>query len=174
MSHISVRALLVALSLGLVAAGAMQAVAGVMAKDPSGFYGIPWGARLADVQDLVQVESGEDVQAYELKKGPPSLGEARVESLRFVTFKGKFARATIRYRGDQSHTQILAYLESQFGAADRSPGSMMRGLNQQFNWRGPDTEVNLTYEAFQGRGFVFIESRVLAPRFNDVLPEHNF
>ena len=174
MSWMSGYTLLVALGASLDLSGPTGAFAGAMAKDPGGFYGIPWASKLAERQDLVQVESGDAIQSYELKKGPPRLGEAQVESLRFVTYKGKFARATIRYRGDRSHAQILAYLESQFGAADRSPGSMMRGLNQQFNWRGQDTEVNLTYEAFQGRGFVFIESRVLAPRFNDVLPEHNF
>jgi hypothetical protein len=48
---------------------------------------------------------------------------------------------------------------------------MMRGLNQQFNWRGPNTEANLTYQENVERGFVSIESRNLSPRFNDFLPE---
>jgi hypothetical protein len=50
---------------------------------------------------------------------------------------------------------------------ERLPGQMMRGLNQQYTWRGPETEISLTYEANRDRGFVFIESRNLAPRFQD-------
>lgn len=148
--------------------------AGPMTTDPNGFYGFEWGLLLADVQDLIQVESREHVQAYELKEGAPKLGEATVDSLRFVTFDGQFARATIHYHGNQTHTQILAYLQSLYGLVDRTPGSMMRGLNQQFTWRGPQTEVNLTYDGGKERGHIFIESRTLAPRFNDVLPEHAF
>ena len=79
--------------------------------------------------------------------------------------------AAIRYRGDDTHQQVLTYLQEQFGALDKAPGQMIRGLNQQFNWRGPHTEINVTFEAQSGRGFVFIESRVLSPRFNDALTD---
>jgi hypothetical protein len=51
---------------------------------------------------------------------------------------------------------------------------MMRGLNQQFTWRNQNTEVNLSYRSYQDRGTVFIESRTLAPRFIDVLPNDAF
>lgn len=147
---------------------------GVMVNDPNGFYGIIWEAQLADVPDLIQVEAGVHIQAYELKHGLPKVGDAAVESLQFVAFDGQFARVTIHYQGSQTHNQILAHLQSLFGPIERTPGSMIRGLNQQFTWRGPLTEVNLTYDGVQERGAIFIESRTLAPRFNDVLPEHAF
>ena len=164
------------IGLGLLMCSSVQnsVLGGDMAKDPNGFYGITWGAQLADALDLIQVETGEHVQAYELKHGPPKVGDAAVESLRFVTFDGQFARVTIHYRGSQTHNQILTHLQSLFGPIDRTPGSMIRGLNQQFTWRGPNTEVNLTYQESLERGFVSIDSRTLAPRFNDVLPEHGF
>jgi hypothetical protein len=148
--------------------------AGAAEQDPNGFYGIQWGTRLAEVVDLVQVESVDLIQSYELKNGPPQLGDAKVDALRFSAIEGKFARVSIRYSGNDTHTRILAYFESHFGPFDRTPGSMMRGLNQQFTWRGPESEVNLTYESYRERGNVFVESRTLAPRFNDVLPEHGY
>jgi hypothetical protein len=151
-----------------------SATAGEMERDPGGFYGIRWGAKLADVPELVQVEAGDRLQTYEFKHGAPLLGDARPDSVRLIAIHGQFARATVRYRGAQTHGQILAYLEREFGRADRTPGSMIRGLNQEFNWRGSDTEVNLTYEGFGERGIIFIESRTLAPRFNDVIPEHGY
>lgn len=136
-----------------------------------GFYGIPWGANLAERNELKLVEDTEHVETYELKDGSQLLGEATLSMLRFVATDGQFARVAIRYSGEKNHGHILTYLQSIFGPIERSPGSMMRGLNQQFTWRSEETEVNLTYQSFQDRGSIFIESRTLAPRFNDVLPE---
>lgn len=139
-------------------------------KDPQGFNGIPWGAPLAGRPDFTLVDASEPIMEYELAKGPAPLGEARVESMRFSTIDGRFARVTIRYRGQETHDRVMAYLQATFGPADRTQGSMVRGLNQQFNWRGTDTEINLTYEGAGERGYLFIESRQLAGRFNDRLP----
>ena len=60
-----------------------------------------------------------------------------------------------------------SFSNSAYGAIDSPPGQMLRGLNQQYTWRGPDTEISLTYQANRDRGFIFIESRNLAPRFQD-------
>lgn len=148
--------------------------AGEMANDPNGFSGIAWGLPLADHPDLVRVETADRVQQYEPKQRPFMLGEAAVDVLRFVGIDDRLARVTVRYRGQRTHEQVLRYLQTLFGPIERLPGAMVRGLNQQFNWRGPHTEVNLTYDGGQERGYVFIESRTLAPRFNDALPEHAF
>jgi hypothetical protein len=145
--------------------------AGNMTQDPRGFQNIPWGAALAEQPELVLADKGERISSYDFKDGPPSFGNARVESVRLSAIEGKFARAAIHYKGKQTHDLILAYLEAEFGQIDRAPGSMMRGLNQQYNWRGADTEINLIYQSFGERGVVFFESRVLAPRFNDTLSE---
>jgi hypothetical protein len=142
--------------------------------DVNGFHGIPWGTALASVEELLLIESSDHVQAYVLKDSSPRLGNVPVESLRFVTIEGQFARVSIHYAGGENHLRILAYFESKFGRIDRIPGSMMRGLNQQYTWRSQDTEVNLVYRSYQARGTVFIESRTLAPRFNDVLPSDAF
>jgi hypothetical protein len=107
------------------------------------------------------------VNEYQLRDGPPSYAGVSVESLRFLSVDEQFARVTIHYQGEDRHKQILAYLEGQFGSLERVPGQMMRGLNQQYTWRGTDTEINVTYHANTERGFIFIDSRTLAPRFND-------
>jgi hypothetical protein len=159
--------------LGLLSATlpALTAQAGSLVNDPNGFRGIPWGSSLTTVPNLKLVESLERVKGYEVQAGPPALGEAQVESVRLFMVDNQFGRVTIRYHGKQTHDAVLTYLQQQFGPIDRTPGSMMRGLNQQFNWRGPETEVNLTYEAKGERGYLFIESRSLTPRFNEVLAD---
>lgn len=113
-------------------------------------------------------------QHYELVERPPRFGGIPVESLRLVAIDDQFARVTIRYHGQDTHSAVMRQLEDQYGPAERLQGSMLRGLNQQFTWRGPYTEVNLTYDGGQERGSLFIESRTLAPRFLDSLPEHAF
>ena len=138
--------------------------------DINGFYGILWGSNLADVSNLVLVQSTPQIQTYELKGGPVKLGEAEVH-MQLVAIDGQFARASIRYLGEANHARMLAYLQSRFGPIEGSPGSMIRGLNQQYTWRNDETEVNLTYQSSPERGSVFIESRTLAPRFTDLLPD---
>jgi hypothetical protein len=146
----------------------------VMTHDPKGFHGIPWGTPLDDRPDLVLVNSTQHIKEYELKAGPLPLGTAQVETMRLSTIDGQFARVTIHYQGQEVHERILAYLQEQYGPLDRTPGQTMRSFNQQYNWRGTDTEVNLTYQGHNERGVLFIESTVLAPRFNDTIPEHAY
>ncbi len=142
--------------------------------DPKGFRGIPWGANLDEVGDLKLVSTWRIVTEYEYADGPPRWADASLASLRLSSVSGKFARVSIKYQGEQTHNQILAYLESRFGEIEYMPGAMVRGLNQQYTWRGPDTEINLTYQGYGERGFLFLESRTHAARFNDVLPEHAY
>lgn len=138
-----------------------------MLNDPNGFQTMAWGIALTTRPDLEITRPGPHVNEYQLRGSPPSYGGVPVERLRFLSVDEQFARVTIHYQGDDRHKQILAYLEQQFGPLERVPGQMMRGLNQQYTWRGTDTEITVTYHANTERGFVFIDSRTLAPRFND-------
>jgi hypothetical protein len=159
-------------SLGLLQPPALHGVP--MTNDPKGFNGIAWGAPLDGRPDLALAGSARRIKEYELKNGPLPLGEAKVETMRLTTLDGKFARVTIRYRGQDVHTRVLAYLQTQYGSLDRTPGQTMRGFNQQYNWIGTDTQVNMTYEAQGERGFLFIESTLLAPQFNDSIHEQEY
>jgi hypothetical protein len=138
-----------------------------MANDPNGFQSLTWGVALTASPDLEVTKAGPHVNEFQLKNGEPAYAGVPVESLRFLSVDDQFARVTIRYQGGERHKQILAYLERQFGSLEHLPGQMMRGLNQQYTWRGTDTEINLTYHANTERGYLFIDSRTLAPRFND-------
>ncbi|MFQ5930895.1 MAG: hypothetical protein ACE5MM_00660 [Nitrospiraceae bacterium] len=148
--------------------------AGKMVNDPQGFYGIPWGASLANVPEIILTDSSEHIKEYKFKDSPKRLGDAEVERVRFSAIDGKFARVYIRYGGEKTHELVLAYLESRFGPVKRMPGMMVRGLNQQYNWRGTETEINMTYQGYGERGYIYVESRTLAARFLDVLPEGSF
>lgn len=153
----------------MICAGPAWAVP--MMNDPKGFHNIIWGAPLTSRQDMETTQSGPHVNEYRLKTEAPSFAGTEMSSISYVTVDDQFARVTIRYQGEQIHKQVLRFMEAQFGPLEHIPGQMARGLNQQYNWRGPETEINLTYQAGTERGFIFIDSRTLAPRFNDHIAE---
>lgn len=139
-------------------------------NDPKGFHSIAWGVPLTARPEMEVTRAGPHVDEYRLKNEVTAFAGVPVESIRYLTVDHLFARVTIRYQGESSHKEIVAYLQHQFGPLERLlPGQMTRGLNQQYNWRGTETEINLTYNASTEWGFIFIDSRTLAPRFNDLL-----
>lgn len=147
----------------------MAASAVVMVNDPKGFQEIPWGAPLAERPDLTERGAGDRIKEYERKDVAPTLGDVPVASLRLSSIDGKFARVTIRYQGNETHRKILAYLQGRFGPLDLTPGQLAGGEEQQFTWRGIETEINLLYRRRGERGLLFIESRVLAPAFIEAI-----
>jgi len=148
-------------------AGTQSAESISLINDPNGYHDIPWGAALEERDDLERTRSGSHTNEYHLKSQAPSFAGTEVNSIAYVSVDDQFARVIVRYQGEGVHKQVLHYMETQYGAIERIPGQMARGLNQQYNWRGPETEINLTYQAGTERGHIFIDSRTLAPRFND-------
>ncbi len=138
-----------------------------MTDDPKGFRDLPWGTTVASRQDVEMIRSSTHIVEYLPKADPLSFADTQMISILYLSVDDQFARVTIRYQGDHVHKQVLNFLETRFGRLDRVPGQMARGLTQQYNWRGSDTEINLTYQAGTERGYIFFDSRTLAPRFND-------
>jgi hypothetical protein len=144
-----------------------QAFAVPMQNDPNGFEGIPWGATFSETGTFTKVEDAGRSQTYELKTGAPSLGSVKVDSMRFVTSDGQFARVTVRYQGKGSHDQILAYLQSLYGSLDRTPGQIASGPVKFYKWTGFETDVTLRYETETDRGIIFFESQELRRKITD-------
>lgn len=151
--------------------GAGSAWAVPMVNDPKGFQDIPWGTPLSSRQDLETIRAGPHIIEYLRKREPSSFAGAEMTSILYVSLDDQFARVMIRYQGEPVHKHVLRFLETQFGGLERIPGQMARGLNQQYTWRGSDTEITLTYQAGTERGYIFIDSRTLAPRFNDYITD---
>ena len=146
----------------------------VIDNDPLGFHGIQWGNPIANRSEFIRIESGEHINEYALKDTPPQIGGIAVRSMKFMTIDDQFAQVTIHYEGEVTHQSIIDYLESQYGTIDLMPGAMMRGLNQQYSWRGSETEISLTYRGLGERGFLTLQSRVLAPEFMNSISGHSF
>ena len=143
-------------------------------NDPKGFYGSLWGHSLQDRTDLEEIDSIDSLHIYTIKHGPPQLGSIELESVKLYTLDGKYARALFHYQGEANHKAILQYLRNEFGKTNDPYGSMIRGLNQQYTWRGPETEITLTYHGFRERGTLTVEGRIYAPLFLDTLSENSY
>ena len=154
------RTFLISLFLSFILQGTL-AFAVPMQNDPNGFEGIPWGSAFLETDTFIKVEDAGPSQTYELKSGAPSLGPVKVDSMRFVTSDGQFARVTVRYRGKPAHDQILAYLQSLYGSLDRTPGQIASGSVKFYKWTGFETDVTLRYETETDRGIIFFESQDL-------------
>lgn len=136
-------------------------------NDPKGFFGSLWGHSLQDRSDLKQIESLNSLQIYTIKLGAPQLGSMELDSVKLYTIDGKYVRALFHYEGEAIHNSLLQYLGNEFGKSNDPYGSMIRG--QQYTWRGPETEITLTYYGFRGRGILAVESRIYAPLLLDSL-----
>ena len=140
-----------------------------MTNDPGGFLNFPWGSSLEGKADLSPSEGRGRVKEYDLKQTPLRLGDVPVSSIRLVTIGGKFARAVVRYQGNDTHRALVGALQRWFGALDLTPGQLAAGEEQSLHWRGPDTEISLTYTVKRERGVLFVESRALASQFSEDL-----
>jgi len=144
-----------------------------ISSDPEGFEGLKWGIPLHTLSHLTLVDPDGRIQAYQFKENSLRFADTEVETFRLLTIDHKFARVMIRYHGESTHHAIMKYLTSQYGPVIRRPGSMVRGLNQENTWRGKATEANLNYREHGERGFLMIQSQVLAPRFLDLSSSHS-
>ncbi len=138
-----------------------------MKDDPNGFEGIPWGVTLSESDNFGMTEDAGRLKTYELKTGPPTLGQTRVESMKFMTIDDKFARVTVRYQGKDAHDQILAFLQTRYGPLDRTPGQFSVGPVKFYAWQGFETEVTMRYEARLDRGIIFFESQTLRAKLTE-------
>lgn len=143
------------------------ALAVPMQNDPNGFEGIPWGASFSESDTFVKVEDTGRIQSYELKTTNRTLGPAAVDSMKFITVDGKFARVMVRYSGKEAHDRILSYLQERFGPLDQTPGQVAAGAVKFHNWQGDESEIILRYDLRTSQGVIFFESEAFRAKFNE-------
>lgn len=136
-----------------------------MTNDPNGFEGIPWGAVFSETANFVVAEEAGRIKGYELKGGPPPLGPIVIDSMRFMTVDGKFARVIVKYHGSDTHQRVVEYLQARFGPLDATPGQIAGGAFQEYAWQGDESQISLTYNKRRDLGVIFFESRALASSF---------
>ncbi len=143
------------------------ALAVPMQNDPNGFEGIPWGAAFSESDTFAKVEDSGRVRTYELRGPSPTLGASPVDSMRFSTVDGAFARVAVRYNGKETHDRLLEFLQKRYGPLDRTPGQMAGGAVKFFDWQGDESEIILRYDVRTGQGIIFFEGQAFRAKFNE-------
>jgi len=161
--------LICALLTGWMLSSPMLAGAVSMTNDPKGFRNIVWGTALNTRTDLEPTRQGPNIIDYRFKNAPPTFADIPVESLQLSTVDDQFARVTVRYHGKDAHDQLLAFLQSRYGAIDRTPGQFTGGAVKIFAWQGDETAVSLRYDTRTDRGIIFFENPSLASRLEGAM-----
>lgn len=105
--------------------------------DPGGFRGIAWGTPIAELADQLQ-SAGEgrgDLEMYRRPSDPLTLGEAKLETIRYFFWRGKFESVLVKSEPTASDRRaMLDAFIARFGRPREAP------LRRYF-WRGPHTSI---------------------------------
>ena len=115
-------------------------------SEPDGFAGIKWGAEFSDVKlDMVELRSTNDpaepnvkIKIYYTQKGDLKMGEALVDKIEYVFWRGKFAEARITATGPENFDRLKKILFDKYGTVNKFQGA--------YSWEGSITRIALRYD----------------------------
>jgi hypothetical protein len=116
-------------------------------SEPDGFAGIKWSTPFSEVKsDMVESRSISDpaepnvkIKIYYIKKGDPlEWGEAKLDKIEYVFWRGKFAEARISATGPENFDRLKKFLFEKYGTVNQSQGA--------YFWNGSVTQIFLKYD----------------------------
>ncbi len=116
-------------------------------SEPDGFGGIKWGTEFSEVKsDMVESKVITDpaqpdvkITIYYIKKGDDlKMGEAQLDKIEYVYWRGKFAEVRIRATGPENFNHLKKFLFDKYGTTDKRQGA--------YFWDGSVTQVTLRYD----------------------------
>ena len=117
-------------------------------SEPDGFAGIKWGTEFSEVKSyMVEMGSTSDpaepnlkIKIFYTKKGDDlKIGEARLDKIEYVFWRGKFAEVQIAAAGPENFNHLKKFLFEKYGTVEKST----QGL---YSWNGPVTRIALRYD----------------------------
>jgi len=116
-------------------------------SEPDGFAGIKWGTPFSEVKsDMAESRSISDpaepnvkIKIYYTKKEDRlELGEAKLDKIEYVFWRGKFAEARISATGPGNFDRLSRFLSERYGTVNKSQGA--------YFWDGSITQIFLKYD----------------------------
>ena len=107
-------------------------------NEPAGFRGIQWGTEYRSVADQFDRQVAPDL--YRRKNDKLAMGEARLESLRYSFYKGKFAGVLMQARLKENGRHLMDALRAEFG--EGNPQSAL-----EYFWNGERATIILDCDA---------------------------
>ena len=125
----------------------------VMASDyvttppPSGFRGLQWGTKLADVPDMAPVAKAGFNNTFFRPGEKLNLGEAELVSVAYYFREDRLYRVGIAFQGRVNQFFLKDMLLQQYG-----PG---RSIGYRYGWMWPDFSIDLTFDNEKKTGALF-------------------
>jgi len=116
-------------------------------SDPDGFDGIKWGTLFSEIKsDMAESRSISDpaepnvkIKIYYTQRGDPlTLGDAQLDKIEYVFWRGKFAEARINASGPENFDRLKKFLFEKYGTVNKSQGA--------YFWDGSVTQIFLKYD----------------------------
>jgi hypothetical protein len=116
-------------------------------SEPDGFGGIKWATEFSEVKsDMVELRSTNDpaepnvkIKIYYTKKGDDlKMGEAHLDRIEYVFWRGKFAEARINATGPENFDRLKKFLFEKYGTVNKFQGA--------YSWEGSITRIALRYD----------------------------
>lgn len=165
----SVRALAIALIL-VIGASVTPVPAAKILDDPNGFNGYTWGTPLAKfqgfrlVKDLGSTDFVKDVGVYENPGETLTLNEVPLATIRYRFVENQLESISFRYTGRENRDRLVRWLQERYGKLTAPERRMVNALS----WFGSQTVINLKYDVVTKEGMLYVFSKALSHRFNEV------
>lgn len=137
---------IVLITLAVASPGAALAVDA--SKEPGGFRNIPWGQDFETIisNDLFVPVARDKGQIYYTKTGDDlTMGDAKLESLRYIFVGGLFIGARADALGADNADKLLRFLQNTYGAGDR----LISG-GGSYKWEFKNVQVFYNYDKTAG------------------------
>ena len=116
-------------------------------SEPDGSAGIKWGTEASEVKsDMVELRSISDpaepnvkIKIYYSRRGDNlKMGEAQLDNIEYVFWRGKFAEARIYATGPENFDHLKKFLFEKYGTVNKFQGA--------YSWDGSVTQISLRYD----------------------------
>lgn len=109
-------------------------------NEPDGFRGIKWGTRLSvHAKEMTLKEKSKDETYYTRKGDKLELGGAKLTELSYGYWNDQLVSIIMETSGHDDKAALIEAFRKQYG-----PGSQPAEFSDEYRWRGPTTNINLS------------------------------
>ncbi len=116
-------------------------------NEPYDFRGIKWGSRIDEISDMLLDLDGGDFKAYTRKHDKMMIGDAKLNSLHYISYKDRFYCVRIEFTGPSNFNKI----RNEFLRIYGEPGGRQH-YDRHFYWGGENASITLDYDESTGSG----------------------
>ncbi len=118
-------------------------------NQPQGFRNISWGENLTKVKGMRKMyvsDEDSDIVTFARDKDVLQIGAAKLDFIRYVSWKNRFSGVIISFKGSTNHEGLKATLFEKFGKGQQ------HDAGNSLEWFGKDTNIILEYNAATREG----------------------